>query len=241
MSAEEQRKAMLDQIQADEERRKRIKESRENERGSGNQAANAAMLEKMQRIRDCNTIADRDKSEKALADLNFKEALAKQELDKVKAAQEKRKSNKAIRQEAYDLASSRKKKADDYRKRMAEKAIQDKDNKCLAIKNGFQTLTQMRMKMRDIMHSATLQIKDEIHRLKHRDEFSPDRVITGALDVSERALFPKYVGCLVRRVIRDLHSCFAHSPSSRPTPAHPPHTRTQQTQKRLRYGELCNR
>jgi len=194
MSAEEQRKAMLDQIQADEDRRKRIKDSLENERGSGNQAANAAMLEKMQRIRDCNADADREKSEKALADLNFKEALAKQELDKVKAAQDKRKSNKAIRQEAYDLASSRKKKADDYRKRLAEKAIQDKDNKCLAIKNGFQTLTQMRMKMRDIMHSATLQIKDEIHRLKHRDEFSPDRVITGALDVSERALFPKYVG-----------------------------------------------
>ena len=190
-NAEEQRTAMLDRIHADEERRKRIKDSRENARGAGKEASNEAMKEKMRRIREANEAAEREKSEKALADLQFKEALAKQELDKVKDAQDKRRSIKAIRQEAYDLAATRKKKADDYRKRLAEKAIRDKDNKCKAIQNGFQTLTQMRMKMRDIMHSATLQLKDEIHKLQHRDEFSPDKVINGAIDISQRALFPK--------------------------------------------------
>jgi len=191
LGAEEQRKEMLDRINEDEERRKRIQDSRENARGANKDANNDAMREKMRRIREANDAAEREKSAKALADLQFKEALAKQELEKVKDAQEKRRSHKAIRQEAYDLAATRKKKADDYRKRMAEKAIRDKDSKCAAIQNGFQTLTQMRMKMRDIMHSATLQLKDEIHKLQHRDEFSPDKVISGAIEISQRALFPK--------------------------------------------------
>jgi len=151
------------------------------------------MRDKMRRIREANEAAEGEKSAKALADLQFKDALAKQELDKVREAQEKRRGIKAIRQEAYDLAATRKRKADDYRKRLAEKAIHDKDKKCLAIQNGFQTLTQMRTKMRDIMHSAKLQLKDELHRLQHRDEFSPDKVIKVALETSSHVLFPKYV------------------------------------------------
>lgn len=193
LNAEEQRKAMLERLQGDEEKRQRIKESRSQSRGADKDANNGLLREKMLHIREANEAAEREKSAKALADLQFKEALAKQELDKVKDAQEKRRGIKAIRQEAYDLAAMRKKKADDYRRRMAEKAIRDKDNKCMAIQNGFQTLSQMRMKMRDIMHSATLQIKDEMHRLQHKDEFSPDNVISGALEISQRALFPKCV------------------------------------------------
>ena len=193
LTAEEQRKAMLDRIRSDEEKRQRIKESRESSRGADNQATNDAMRDKMRRIREANEVAEREKSAKALADLQFKDALAKQELDKVREAQEKRRGIKAIRQEAYDLAATRKRKADDYRKRLAEKAIRDKDKKCLAIQNGFQTLTQMRTKMRDIMHSAKLQLKDELHRLQHRDEFSPDKVIKVALETSSQILFPKYV------------------------------------------------
>lgn len=191
LSAEEQRQAMVDKITADEEKRQRIKEQRNLERGSTGAKNDDALREKMKMIRQVTADADREKSTKALADLQFKEALAKQELDKVKDAQLKRRSIKAIRQEAYDLAATRKKKADEYHRRMAEQAIKIKNDKCTAIKNGFLTLSQMRMKMRDIMSSATMQLKDEMHRLQHRDEFSPDKVIAGALEISERALFPK--------------------------------------------------
>lgn len=193
LSAEEQRQAMLDRIAANEQKRERIKEQLNNERGSVGVKNDEALREKMRRIKEANSEAEREKSNKVLADLQFKEALAKQELDKVKNSQQKRRSIKAIRQEAYDLAATRKKKADKYRQRLAEMAIKNKNDKCTAIQNGFLTLSQMRMKMRDIMASATTQLKDEMHRLQHRDEFSPDNVIAGALDISERALFPKYV------------------------------------------------
>lgn len=189
--AEEQRQAVVDKIAADEEKRQRIKEQRNLERGSTGAKNDDLLREKMKKIRKATAETDREKSSKALADLQFKEALAKQELDKVKDAQLKRRSIKAIRQEAYDLAATRKKKADEYHRRMAEQAIKIKNDKCDAIKNGFLTLSQMRMKMRDIMSSATMQLKDEMHRLQHRDEFSPDKVIAGALEISERALFPK--------------------------------------------------
>jgi len=191
LSSEEQRAEMLKRIEEDEAKRQRIRAQRERARLAQLEEHNDNMKEKMMKCKESTHDGANGRASKALSDIQFKEALAKQELDKVREAQERRRGIKSIRQEAYDIAAMRKKKADEYRMRLAQQAIKNKNDKCEAIQNGFLTLSQMRNKMKDIMLRATTEVKQEMQRLQHRDEFSPERVMNSAMSISQQALFPK--------------------------------------------------
>lgn len=72
-----------------------------------------------------------------------------------------------------------------------ENKIQEKMDRAEAIRTGYLTLQKMKYSMRDIMAKASLEIKEELGRLKQHNQFSPDKVVGSALQVSEKMLFPK--------------------------------------------------
>ena len=64
------------------------------------------------------------KIDRTLSAAQLKQALFEQGMDKLHAAQERRRTYKMIRQEAYELAASRRKKADDYREAKLKKELE---------------------------------------------------------------------------------------------------------------------
>lgn len=189
--AEGDRQNMLDRIAADNAKRNRIREQRDLERRMAKAASDVDGDEKRKARKAAADAVLSGKINKTQAELNFKDMLAKKELGKVQKARERRQQLKDIRQEAFDLAAARRKKAVEYQDSQNKKAIRDKDDKCQAIQDGFKTLSQMRNKMKDIMDRATIELKGEIHDLQHKGQLSPDRVINRSLAISKHTLFPQ--------------------------------------------------
>jgi hypothetical protein len=182
---------MLNSILENERKRKQVEDERERLRQQQKKANDNEAYEKMQKIREQTEQQTKEKADKTLALLQYKDDLAKQELEKVKEAQERRRRIKAIRKEAFDIAAFRKMKADEYRKQQLEQDIQDKAQRSQAIKRGFHILDHMRNSMKDIMLKTNMDLKDQFDRLRHTGEFAPDRVVETALAVSNQILFPR--------------------------------------------------
>ncbi len=189
--SETDRQNMLDRIDADNAKRNRIREQRDLERRMAKELSDADGDEKRKARKAAADAVLVGKINKTQAELNFKDMLAQKELGKVQKARERRQTLKDIRQEAFDLAATRRKKAMDYQDSMNKKAIRDKDDKCQAIQDGFKTLSQMRNKMKDIMDRATVELKGEINNLQHKGQLSPDKVINRSLEISKHSLFPQ--------------------------------------------------
>jgi hypothetical protein len=66
------------------------------------------------------------------------------ELEKVAEAQAKRKTIKSIRQEAFNMAHLRAKKAAEYKMLKMTADVRNKEERCAAIKKGFFALDHMR-------------------------------------------------------------------------------------------------
>ena len=60
-----------------------------------------------------------------------------------------------MREEAFILAATRRKKADDYKANKLAKQIQEKDDRSSAIKEGYETLSKMRNTMKVCTHALT--------------------------------------------------------------------------------------
>jgi len=152
--------------------------------------------------------------------MQYKEELARQELKRVKEAQDKRKCIKAIRfivnveksvtlpfsnfflllccvimcrQEAFVMAAHRARKAQEYKMMRLAAELKNKDDRCAAIKKGFFALDHMRNSMKDIMEKTNTELKHEMHLLRHKDHFDPDEVMRKALQVGNTVLFPRYI------------------------------------------------
>lgn len=192
--ADEERQKMLDVIGADEMKRTRIFETRELERAEKLHEKGAKGANKAAKIASVKDGLLKEKVEGTLKEIEFKAMLAKQELEKVAKAKEKRLQLKAIRQEAYDLSAMRQRKADEYKVEKANALIKVKNEKCQAIQDGFKTLSHMRNQMKDIMDRTTIELKREIHTLQHKGIISPDKVMMRAMEVTQASLFPKLKG-----------------------------------------------
>ena len=123
--------------------------------------------------------------------MQLKEELARQELKRVQEAQDKRKCIKSIRQEAFNMAAHRARKAQEYKMMRLNAEIKNKDDRCAAIKKGFFALDHMRNSMKDIMEKTNNELKHEMHQLRHKDAFDPDEVMRKALQVGNTVLFPR--------------------------------------------------
>lgn len=189
--AEAARQKMLDEINADEMKRQRIFEMQELQRREKLDATATLNADKTAGMKHIKSSSVEAKAEKTMQELRFKEQLAKQELEKVAKAKEKRMQLKAIRQEAYDLSAMRQQKADEYKVQKAKADIKIKNDKCKAIQDGFVALSSMRNKMKDIMERTNVALKQEIHVLQHKGILSPDKVMQKAMEVTAGNLFPK--------------------------------------------------
>jgi len=129
--------------------------------------------------------------QKTKAEIEVREALARQELEKARLEQDRRRNIKLIRQEAYELSASRRKKADDYKEAKLLQTLKDKDDRYIAIKTGYKRLEDMRREMHEAVAKTANALRDEVHNLQHKDQLSPDAVARKALEVSERVLFPE--------------------------------------------------
>jgi len=187
---ESRRVEILRRMEEDERKRKELKERKERQRQEELRHSNDAMLEKLNYAKKCAYGGAEERALKIKAEMDFKDMLAKQELNKVKDSQEKRRAIKLIRQEAYELANLRRQKMDEHRRAKLDEALKNKEDRCNAIKQGYTTLKTMRRTMKDIIIKATTSLKDEIHGLAHRGELSPDRVIHKAVEVTDHVLFP---------------------------------------------------
>lgn len=88
---------MLDRIARNEEKRARLQDQRERERKEQNDRNDDATREKLSKIREASEGAVSEKAARTLSALQTKEELARQELQRVREAQEKRRCIKAIR------------------------------------------------------------------------------------------------------------------------------------------------
>ena len=189
-AVEDRRCDMLTRMEAEELRRKRLNDDREAERLRKQEEENNLLQSKIERAKQLSLGGAEEKSNKTQSELNYKEQLAKQELEKVRVAQEKRRAIKQLRQEAYILAATRAKKMDDYKMSRLNQEIKNKDDRSHAIQEGYKTLSKMRNTMKDIVNRATLCLKDEIHHLHHKDDASPEKVMSRAVSVADSMLFP---------------------------------------------------
>jgi uncharacterized protein (DUF927 family) len=101
--------------------------------------------------------------EATLRNLQMREEIAKQELEKIQDAQERRKMMKALRQEAFAISAMREKKKEEYRMAKLQKQLQDKEERLKAIKQGFTVLSSMRNSMKDIMEKTNHELKVYIY------------------------------------------------------------------------------
>ena len=189
--AERERQDMLDRIESDEAKRKRIKDQREMERQMAKAEGEIEGEAKRKARKAAADAVLEGKIKKTASELQFKDMLAKNELDKVEAARKRRQQLKEIRQEAFDLAAARRKKAMEHGEALRKQAIKDKDDKCQAIQDGFKTLSKMRNKMKDIVNRTTMELKDEIHNMHHKGIVSPEKVVSKSLGITKQSLFPQ--------------------------------------------------
>ena len=188
---------MLDRIAENEEHRRRIAENRERVRAEQGTTNEDLHKQKLDSIKAASAKFVEDKAAKTQRELEKKEELARQELIKVREAQEKRRSIKAIRQEAFEMAAMRARKAQEYRMAKLSHDLQAKEERAKAIKMGFYALNHMRNSMKDIMEKTTNELKWEMHMLRHSDSFEPEKVIKKAMKVGDKLLFPRYVTVMV--------------------------------------------
>lgn len=189
-TAEGKKNDIMKRMKEDEDRRNEMKKKRDDQREEMNKMNNERMQQKMARVRQISEGGTDEKVTKTLSDLEHKDMITRRELDRVRAAQENRRTIKMIHQEAYELSAMRRKKQNDYKMMKMMEAVKNKDDRCKAIKDGYNQLNKMRNTMKDILGVATSVLKDEIHNLHHRDEISPERLLTRAKEVTDSVLFP---------------------------------------------------
>jgi len=188
--SEETTKTVLEKIAEHERHRQYVEEMREKQKTELQPLKDDESFEKLLKIKEKNDNSLKEKADRTLSQIQYKEDLAKRELEKVKEAQDRRRNFKAIRQEAHEIALQRAQKAEEYRREKVLQQLQFKEERSNAIKEGFQMLSQMRTSMKDIMVKTNLELKCEMDRLRHIDNFSPDKVVQKALEVSNQVLFP---------------------------------------------------
>lgn len=89
------------------------------------------------------------------------------------------------------MAAHRARKAHEYKMMKVMADLKNKDDRCDAIKKGFFALDHMRNSMKDIMEKTNTELKHEMHLLRHRDTYSPERVVKKAIEVGNSTLFPR--------------------------------------------------
>jgi myosin heavy subunit len=180
-----------DKIAEHERYRQQIEEQREKYKREVAPLEQNQSQEKLNKIRERTNNLTEDKSNRTLSALQLKEDIARRELEKVREAQERRRSIKSIRQEAHEIALRRAQKAEEYRMNKIKEDIKNKEERMSAIKQGFHVLDHMRNTMKDIMVKTDIELKEGLHRLKHIDEFSPDKVAIKAMEIGNQFLFPR--------------------------------------------------
>lgn len=189
-AAEYKKNDIVKRMKEDEDRREQMKKRREDQREAMNKMNTDRMAQKMAKVKQISDGGTDEKVNKTLSDLEHKEMITKRELDRVRAAQENRRTIKMIHQEAYELSAMRRKKQNDYKMMKMMEAVKNKDDRCTAIREGNYQLQKMRNTMKDILGVATSVLKDEIHNLHHKDEISPERLMVRAQEVTDSVLFP---------------------------------------------------
>jgi hypothetical protein len=184
--ADEKRK----KIEEEEDEWNKKKKKDEEDRLKRGQANNGALKEKLDRIRKQNEDVIQNKIERTKAQMELKEALFAQEQAKMRNEMERRKNIKMIRQEAFELAARRRKKADDHKRATLLAEVKRKDDRYQAMKEGGETLNQMRHVMAEIMDKTKHTLKDGVHDLSHKGILSPSKVVDKVLEVSANVMFP---------------------------------------------------
>jgi len=187
---DEDREILMEQIRKNEAHRREIAANKEKERVAMAVSNENFVKEKLNKIKDLTEEAVNQKAAKTLQELTLKEELARQELAKVRDAQEKRRRIKAIRQESFKIAYIRAQKQNEYRLMKQHTDLKYKEERSAAIKKGFFALDHMRNSMKDIMEKTNNELREEIQRLKHIDDFAPDSVVESAIQVGKNVLFP---------------------------------------------------
>ena len=187
---DEDREILMEQIRKNEAHRREIALNKDKERLAMAVSNENLVKEKLTKIKEVTEEAVNQKAAKTMQELSLKEELARQELAKVRDAQEKRRRIKAIRQESFKIAYIRAQKQDEYRLMKQHTDLKYKEERSAAIKKGFFALDHMRNSMKDIMEKTNNELREEIQRLKHIDDFAPDSVVESAIQVGKSVLFP---------------------------------------------------
>lgn len=156
--AEEMQATIVSRLQETERHRLEVEEARQaNLRLTAIRSDESA--ERMAIMKEKAMQQVQDKADATMKALKLRDDLARQELEKVKEAQMKRKTIKALRQEAFAMSAMREKKKEDYRLAKVQKNLENKDERLKAIRQGFNVLSTMRNSMKDIMEKTNHEIK----------------------------------------------------------------------------------
>jgi hypothetical protein len=181
---------LASRMEEDNRKRRELEEERQQKQKQANDEKTERMQQKLGRIRENLEGREGGKVERTKEQIAVKEEIARQELEKVAAQMERRRRLKAIRQEAYDIAAARQRKADEHRKARIEHEIRTKENRCKAISEGYNTLSYMSTLMKDVMGRAREAIRTGVNKLQKEDDFSPDRVKELTDKITSELLLP---------------------------------------------------
>ena len=189
--AEAEAKKREDMARKERERDENVLKNLEEVTAKKREVLGADLLkEKIARAKEQADEAENEKIEKIKADLEYREMMTRQELERVRDAQQRRKNIKAIRQEAFELSAVRRQKAVEHRNEKLVEALQRKEGRANAIKEGEATLDHMRSAMKEVIAKTTYELREGLNRLNDHNVLSPEKVMKTMAAVSESVLFP---------------------------------------------------
>lgn len=154
----------------------------------------------LESVRATNRAKTEEKINSTMSDLEKRNELAQHVLSENEEQRNRRRAIKEVRQQSFELAAIRRKKAMDYRKEKLEESIRAKDERYKTIKEGEKTLKRMTDSMAEVISKTKMELTSEMNRLNSKDILTTDNVVAKVHEHNDTVLFPR------------LRSRFSHMP-----------------------------
>lgn len=147
--------------------------------------------EHLDKVRTSNKEKTDEKINATLGELERRDELARQVFEENEEQRHRRQAIKDVRQQSFELAAIRRKKAMDFRKEQLEDSIRAKDERYKAIKDGEKALKRMTESITEVISKTKMELTCQMNRLNSKDMLTADNVMTKVHEHNDTVLFPR--------------------------------------------------
>jgi len=148
-------------------------------------------LEHLNKVKQTNKEKTDEKINSTLSELERRDELARQVFEENEAQRSRRRAIKDVRQQSFELAAIRRKKALDFRKQKLEESIRSKDERYQAIKDGEKALKRMTESITEVISKTKMELTCQMDRLNSKDMLTTENVVSKVHEHNDTVLFPR--------------------------------------------------